>query len=150
MGVSWCIEFCSHYDLSRDDFVQQWSTFCRVGGCDDFVVPFDRVLHRFRRSAAGVTVETSDGDAVVDGIGQLQFPSGTYSEVESLFDGYELFVPDHGPFRAALDDTLIWQFRRVVSLDELLPLGDHGKLGQHFAAAARYAWEHHLVIRVSY
>jgi len=150
MGVSWCIEFCSTVDMPLDGYLRHWSAFSRAGGCDDFVVPIDRMLYRFRRTASEVVVETSPGDAVVEGIGKLSFSAGTYGQFEALFDGFELFVPDHGSFRSAEAEQQVWKFARITSLDVLLELGDGPGLGGQLCAAAKYASEHRLLIRVSY
>jgi hypothetical protein len=150
MGVSWCIEFCSTVDMPLDGYLRHWRAFSFAGGCDDFVVPIDRTLYRFRRTATGVVVETSPGDAVVQGIGNLSFSGGTYSQFEALFDGFELFVPDHGSFRSAEADDQVWKFKRIMSLDALLELGAGAGLRGELYAAASYAIEHHLLVRVSY
>jgi hypothetical protein len=113
-------------------------------------VPIDTTLHRFRRVGADVTVETSPGGPVVDGIGALRFSDGTHREFEALFDGIELFVPGHGPFRSAVDEGQIWKFRRIMSLDVLLELGEGPGLQGQLYAAARYARRHDLLIRISY
>jgi hypothetical protein len=150
MGVRWCIEFCSTVDMPLEGYLRHWRAFSRAGGCDDFVVPIDRMLYRFRRTANDVVVETSPGDAVVEGIGNLRFGGDTYGQFEALFDGFELFVPDHGSFRSAEDEQQVWKFKRITSLDVLLGLGDGPGLGGQLCAAARYASEHRFLIRVSY
>jgi hypothetical protein len=52
-----------------------------------------------------------------------ELPGGELRGVRCALRGYDLFVPDHGPFRTATHEEQIWKYQRIMSLDTLLDLG---------------------------